>query len=320
VEIRNRDWEWYQINVAGHRDHQEDWLRTGYAAPGYYLKDFCLLEAGGEFHVYYILGTPGVQCCTPGNEIMIGHATTASFTRYATHQPCLYLDIHGWDNAHVFCPFVVARDGRYYMFYCGAPLDNTQRIGLAVSDDLFNFRRVTDRPVIRPEEYDWAYCPTERGAACRDPHVNRMGEEYWMYYTALTKDGKGCVARAISRDLIEWRDAGTAYVGPSDCQCESANVQEMDGKWHMFFMDQDKLAWMCLVSDSPERWAGEPIEIAPALTAMEVIRRRDPRWLVCYFRFDPMKLFVGVIDWAETPARIKEVHDPAELAEFGLTP
>jgi len=22
VEIRNRDWQWYQINVAGHRDHQ----------------------------------------------------------------------------------------------------------------------------------------------------------------------------------------------------------------------------------------------------------------------------------------------------------
>jgi hypothetical protein len=85
-------------------------------------------------------------------------------------------------------------------------------------------------------------------------------------------------------------------------------------------MDQDKLAWMYLVSDSPEQWDGEPIEIATGLTAMEVIRRRDPRWLVCYFRFDPMRLFVGVIDWTESPTRIKEVHDPAALAEFGLTP
>ena len=46
--------------------------------------------------------------------------------------------------------------------------------------------------------------PTERGAACRDPHVCKWQDQYSLYYTAVTKQGKACVARASSKDLINW--------------------------------------------------------------------------------------------------------------------
>ena len=72
-------------------------------------------------------------------------------------------------------------------------VDNTQRIGLAVSDDLFHWDRVGDRPVIRPEEYGWAYCPTSGGAACRDAHVIEHAGRCERYYTAVTRAGHGWV-------------------------------------------------------------------------------------------------------------------------------
>ena len=90
------------------------------------------------------------------------------------------------------------------MLYTGAPLDNTQKIGVAVSDDLYSWSRVFDHPVIRPEKYGWANCPLENGAACRDPYVVHHEDEYWMYYTATMKEGYGCVARAVSKDLLQW--------------------------------------------------------------------------------------------------------------------
>ena len=321
---KNLDYNCYINAITKYREYQTDWLREGYAPPGFYLKDFCLIESEGVFHLFHIAGTPGVSCCLPGNEIWIGHATTKDFQTWEIFEPCFYINPDGWDNGHVFAPFVVEKNDSFYMFYTGAAIDNTQRIGLAVSQDLFHWQRVGNQPVIRPERYHWAFCPTHGGAACRDPHVIKQGNEYWMYYTAVTKDFKGCVARASSKNLLDWHDEGPAYIYSGLKHCESSNVQEFNGKSYLFFGGHFD-SWSYVISDSPERWPGQkPIPLEPGITGMEVIRKNGPKWLVAYFRQDQIplykgfRLFLGILDWGNVPPRITQLTKKRQLKLFGF--
>ena len=120
MDIINLDYQCYLQSIKTHAEHQEDWLRDGYAPLGYYLKDFCLLkveDAGTDtWHLFHIAGTDGVSCCMPGNEIWFGHATTTDFMTWTTHVPCFYIDPSSWDAGHVFAPFVIEHDGSYYMY------------------------------------------------------------------------------------------------------------------------------------------------------------------------------------------------------------
>lgn len=138
------DYKCYVDAVARQRAHQEDWLKAGYAPLGFYLKDFCLHEVDGTWHLYHIAGTPGVSCCLPGNEIFFGHATTRDFLTWETHEPCFFIDGRGWDHGHVFAPYVVSHGGKHWMFYTGVATDNTQRIGVATSTDLFHWQRASE--------------------------------------------------------------------------------------------------------------------------------------------------------------------------------
>lgn len=149
MNFENMDGKCYREAVARQRAHQEDWLKVGYAPLGYYLKDFCLHEVNGVWHLYHIAGTPGVSCCIPGNEVFFGHATTRDFVTWETHEPCFFIDVRGWDHGHVFAPYVIPHGGRHWMFYTGVATDNTQRIGVAVSDDLFHWQRASDRSTVR---------------------------------------------------------------------------------------------------------------------------------------------------------------------------
>ena len=315
----NPDYQCYLDAVARQRAHQEDWLKVGYAPLGFYLKDFCLHEVSGVWHLYHIAGTPGVSCCLPGNEIWFGHATTRDFATWETHEPCFFIDPRGWDHGHVFAPFVISHAGKHWMFYTGVATDNTQRIGVATSTDLQHWQRVGNRPVIRPEEYGWAFCPTSGGAACRDPHVIALEDGWQMYYTAVTKDGRGCVARASSRDLISWRDEGVAYAFSGWNQCESCNVRQRDdGRWLLFFGGHH--AWSVVESDNPSRWPDvAPRALRADITGMEVIARRGPRWLVAYFGLRYYRLLLGVLDWSVAEPTITQVGTRAELSEFGFS-
>ncbi len=314
----NPDYQCYLDAIARQRAHQEDWLKVGYAPLGFYLKDFCLHEVGGTWHLYHIAGTPGVSCCLPGNEIWFGHASTKDFVTWETHEPCFFINPGGWDHGHVFAPYVLSHGGKHWMFYTGVATDNTQRIGVATSTDLQHWQRVGDRPVIRPEEYGWAFCPTTGGAACRDPHIIAHEGGWQMYYTAVLKDGRGCVARASSRDLLTWKDEGIAYAFSGWNQCESCNVQKSDdGRWQLFFGGHH--AWSYVESDNPLRWPDvKPQVLRADITGMEVVARRGNRWLVAYFGLRYYRLLLGVLDWSAAEPTITQLTDQSALREFGL--
>jgi len=317
-QIRNFDFECYQNAVREQRTFQQDWLKNGYAPKGFYVKDFCLLPVEDTFHLFHIAGTPGVSCCLPGNEVWFGHAFTNNFQHWETLEPCLYISAGQWDGGHVFAPFVIEKDGMYLMFYTGCRIDNTQRIGVAISRDLIHWEKYDKNPVITPENYDWAFCPTTGGASCRDPHVCKYGDDFSLYYTAVTNQGKACVARASSEDLLSWTDQGPVYTYPNLTHCESSNVQELDGK-HLLFFGGHIEYWSYVVSDNPYHWSDQkPVPIGKNITAMEVLKRLDPLWLVAYFELNNYRLFLGTIDWSLKHPQIERITNKHQLKYFGF--
>jgi len=315
MSIKNLDYLCYKDAVEKQGRYQQDWLKNGYAPKGFYLKDFCIIKKKDIYHLFHIAGTPGVSCCLPGNELWFGHASTKNFIRWETHEPCFYIDTNGWDNGHVFAPFVIEAFEKFWMFYTGVTIDNTQRIGVATSENLFDWKRIKNQPIIRPEKYDWAFCPTDKGAPCRDPHVSLWGEKYSLYYTAVTKGGKGCIARVSSKNLIDWRDEGPVFVSDKLDHPESCNVQKMGEKYLLFFGGH--YDWSYVVSDSPANWLdNKPVSLKKGITAMEVISKNCGKWLVAYFRIKNFRLFLGVLDWSTANPTISEINDADALQEF----
>src|SRR5687768_4423103 len=108
-----------------------------------------------------------------------------------------------WEKKDVFNPAAVVREGKVYLLYRAEDQigkhAGTSRIGLAVSDDGFNFTKRGD-PVLYPDNdslkvYEWE-------GGIEDPRVVETGDGiYVMTYTAY--DGKTArLLVATSRDLI----------------------------------------------------------------------------------------------------------------------
>lgn len=56
-----------------------------------------------------------------------------------------------WEEECIEAPTLLEHDGRHYLFYAGAYNNRPQQIGVCVSDDGVNFRRLNDgRPILTP--------------------------------------------------------------------------------------------------------------------------------------------------------------------------
>ena len=141
------------------------------------------------------------------------------------------------------------------------------------------------------------------------------GDEYSVYYTAVTKEGKGCIARVSSKNLIDWHDEGPVFVSHKLDHPESCNVQKLDEKYLLFFGGH--YDWSYLISESPTTWLDcKPVSLKKGITAMEVILRQGERWLVSYFKMNNYRMFLGIIDWSGNNPTIEEIQDKSKLKEF----
>lgn len=85
-----------------------------------------------------------------------------------------------WEQAKVTACQVL-RDGmRYRMFYIGFEDVDTARIGMAVSDDGFHWRRCAGNPLIAPSPADW-----DRDA-CYKPYALREEGRWRLWYNGRT--------------------------------------------------------------------------------------------------------------------------------------
>lgn len=115
-----------------------------------------------------------------------------------------------WERGGLYKSWLLEHDGLFYVFYNAKDQDHfgstdvpppwTEQTGLAVSNDLVHWRRISDAPVVkagRPGDFD------ERFAS--DPCVLRDGGFWIMFYFGLAADGHAREGYAVSRDLVTWK-------------------------------------------------------------------------------------------------------------------
>lgn len=83
-----------------------------------------------------------------------------------------------WENLVVCNPAAWHENGKFYMLYRAAGNDAEHKIyiGLAESLDGYNFKRVSDKPVLSPTKDGFD------GGAVEDPRVVKFGDEFYVTY------------------------------------------------------------------------------------------------------------------------------------------
>jgi len=297
--------------------------------------DFCVVQGGSRYHFFYIErrlkeGTPFF----PGNEIYFGHASTGNFFDWEVHDPVLLIRPGTWEGAHVWAPFVLRHQGRYVMAYTGLNDYLSQDIGLAVSDDLFAWRRLDSNPISPAKDRPWSFWREEGIASCRDPHLLAHEGRVWMTYTTNTREGASCVALSSSADLVTWEDHGPILVGPTtgyqvvtsrenpfgrgrpQGQLESSYLVPKKGRWYLFgqvrMPDPPVRNWV-YESDRMDAFDfSRGREFWPDAYTVEIVQERGSESLLACT--GPIRF--GVVDWAGDKPVGRFITTREELASW----
>lgn len=130
------------------------------------------------------------------------------FDKYRNN-PILAPQGETWEAKDLFNPTAVVKDGKIHLLYRAedntgmGEWNGTSRIGLAVSKDGIHFERHPE-PVLVPTD------PWELPGGCEDPRVTKVGETYYLTYTAF--NGTNAVlCLATSKDLYSWDKHGVMF-------------------------------------------------------------------------------------------------------------
>jgi predicted GH43/DUF377 family glycosyl hydrolase len=213
------DGKGYNSFVAESRDllHWTDpKLAMGYGPPGEF--DFGGCVVGAFLYESYDVQAPrllkrrdgkywSLYGCYPrqgGYELRPGYEGVAVSDdglawRRAKDQPILAVqdaDCGAWEKDCIYQPWLVEHDGRFFDFY-NAANGGTEQMGVALSEDLLNWKRHPGNPIVRNrvEGYDAQFCS--------DGKVFRDGDHWAMFYFGVGRGGAHIMI-AFSRDLLHW--------------------------------------------------------------------------------------------------------------------
>lgn len=210
---------------------------------------------GQTAHLFYLqaprsLGDPDLRHWSA----TIGHAVSRDLHDWEVVGDALGPGPPGaWDDQAVWTGSTIAHGDRWMLFYTGCSTregGRVQRIGAAVSDDLYRWQKLPDNPLIEADERWYERLDPTRwhDEAWRDPWVlpDPAGEGHHALITARVPSGApwaaGVVGHAWSADLATW-EVRPPLSGPSGFgQLEVPQVAETDrGHVLLFSFDPDDL-------------------------------------------------------------------------------
>jgi beta-fructofuranosidase len=230
-----------------------------FSLPDHWVWDFWLADDGTTYHLFYLhaphaLGNPDLR----HRNARIGHATSSDLIAWQDHgrifdvgAPGSFDDTATWTGSVVRGP-----DGRWRLYYTGSrfrsPTSNAniETIGMAVSDDLFNWQKLPGPIAVADAgNYETLGSSAWPEEAFRDPWVFLGEDGQWhMLVTARANHGevteRGVVGHAISPDMENWQvrpplsaiNAGFAHI-------EVPQIVEVEGTLHLIFCcDSPKLS------------------------------------------------------------------------------
>lgn len=111
-------------------------------------------------------------------------------------------NIQAFDKACVYNPAAIVKENKVFLIYRGEEdyyKRYISRLGLAISEDGFHFKRYDDNPVMKEDLDD----PTETNG-CEDPRLIKVNNRYFLTYVAYGGNKNITLRGAFSDDLIHW--------------------------------------------------------------------------------------------------------------------
>lgn len=321
--------ELFRLREQHYRRRRVDPIQEGFRPVGGKLADFAIVRHAGRYHIFAIErrlreGTPFY----PGHETFFCHASTENFGDWEVHDPVLWVRPGTWEGAHVWAPSILPRNGEFVMAYTGVNRVCSQNIGLAWSNDLFDWRRDPANPITPTRGCDWAFWRADGPSSCRDPNLLLHEGRVYMTYTVNTKEGASCIALTSTTDFRHWRDHGPILVGPAhgyECrlegghpqgQLESANLVFRHGRWLLLVKEArrgSRIRNWIYASDRPGPFdyrSGR--EFWPGGSAVEIVKEKGSRALLACMG----TIRLGEVNWADERPQARFLKTRAELDEW----
>ena len=244
VEYREEQTEF--PNVLSSFTEAEGW----YPGDGVFVGDCMPYEKDGEYHVLYLKDRHHHASKWNLGAHQWDHISTKDFLHWDVH-PMAVPITEPWEGS--ICTGSWIRNGdKEYLFYTvrrgtGIPAP----IRRSISHDGYHFEKDLDFGFTLPNTY--------HTSGARDPKVVLGGDGLFHMFltTALTENGKGCLAHFVSSDLDDWTDTGTPiYVSPDSAQPECPDYFFYNGKYYLIYSLHGKAHYA--ISDRPFDGFAEP--------------------------------------------------------------
>jgi beta-fructofuranosidase len=269
------------------------------SSPEDWIWDSWVADDGARQHLFFLkapraLGDPDLR----HERARIGHASSENLSDWDVHEDALGPNDTGFDDLALWTGSVArGDDGVWRMYYTALNTQGRgmldQRIGMAESADLMDWRRVVDEPLFAPDPRWYRTNPDGSSATWRDPFVFRDGDDWHMLITARHPSAErlfdGVLAHARSRDMRTW-ELGPPLTEPDRFgQLEVSQVRCVDGRWLLLFTchpdEQGErtpfCTWYVLGDSALGPWdiaQAKPFEEVPNLFAAPLVQRRDGSW------------------------------------------
>ena len=250
-----------------------------------------------------------------------GHHEDLQLERFTENPILRPIPDHPWESKYVFNPAAVYEDGKVFIVYRAMGDDSSSVMGLAVSRDGLHIDERLPEPIYVPRE-PFEKSDTDNYSGCEDPRLTKIGDTFYMCYTAY--DGKNAPRVALTsiavndfltRKWDQW--AKPILISPPGVDDKDACVmpKKFDGQY-MFFHRFPPSIWVDFVDDlefkndrflkgqvllepRPNRWDKDKIGISG--TPVET----DEGWLLLYHGIED-----GVY---KTGAVLLASHNPMHL-------
>src|SRR3954454_7987387 len=131
-------------------------MRPVLTSPDDWIWDSWVADDGERYHLFFLKAPRSLEDAGLRHEAArIGHASSLDLTLWDVHPDALGPAQSGFDDLALWTGSVArGDDGIWRMFYTALNTEGRrmtdQRIGLAESEDLMTWRRVTDGPLVVP--------------------------------------------------------------------------------------------------------------------------------------------------------------------------
>ena len=173
-------------------------MYTGHGFNDWGIGDVDVLKTGDTYHLFHLV--------LP-NHAYIAHAVSTDGLNWKRVANALFIgDPGSWEDDMLWTMHVSPdphNKRRWRMFYtglCRKESGRIQRIGMAVSDDLYNWRKVEGDGwpmAVRGPYYESSIEEGRHWVSFRDPYYRRVGNEGWLLAAARIPTGpvnrRGCV-------------------------------------------------------------------------------------------------------------------------------